>query len=93
MDTLVTSAFAVDSAARATGPEMTSVSQPSCNNGHAGFALNFETVLFALEMCGMAAPLVGRKSQPLRVSYTMAFAMGNKIVQHNFCALDGKLAR
>jgi hypothetical protein len=93
MDTLVTRTFSVDSADCATGLVMRSVSQPSCNKGHDGFALHLETVLFALEMCDMAAPLAGRESPHLRVSYTMVFATGNKIVQHHFCALDGGLAR
>src|SRR6516225_12160231 len=80
-DTLVRGAFAFGSAAAAIELMMKNASQPSCNNGHAGFAFHFETVLIVVELCGMAAPLVGLKSRHLRVSYRIAFASVNKIVK------------
>jgi hypothetical protein len=80
MDTLVRAVFAVDSVDSATGLVRTSVSQPTWNNAHAGFAFPFETVLTAVEMCGMVTPLAGRKPLHLRVLYTTAFARGNKIM-------------
>jgi hypothetical protein len=78
MDTLVRAVFAVDSVDSATGLVMTSISQPTWNNAHAGFALPFETVLIAVEMCGMLTPLAGRKSLHLNVIYTTAFARVTK---------------